>query len=143
MRKEARAVPKVKLSKISSQSFEHEADRKALEALRKTVGFDRLIKALASITTDKLFGVITNSSFVKIGPKQVPTLWRLYTDVCDTLDMEQGTISERLQAIYIFCKRCLMEARRERDAGKIRVVVRLLGDLREAWAQVAGAGVPA
>ena len=60
-----------------------------------------------------------------------------------TLDMEQGTISERLQAIYIFCKRCLMEARRERDAGKIRVVVRLLGDLREAWAQVAGAGVPA
>lgn len=77
---------KVKLSKISSQSFEHEADRKALEALRKTVGFDRLIKALASMTTDKLFGVISNSSYVRVGPKQVPSLWKLYAEVCDTLD---------------------------------------------------------
>ena len=39
-------VERVKLTKISSQSFEHEADRKAIEALRKTVGFDRLIRAL-------------------------------------------------------------------------------------------------
>ena len=60
-----------------------------------------------------------------------------------TLDMDQGTISERLQAIYVYCKRCLMEARRERDATKVRLVVRLLGELREAWAQVAAGGVPA
>ncbi len=79
---------KVKLSKISSQSFEHEADRKALEALRKTIGFDRLIKALASITTDKLFGVISSSNYLKVGPKQVPSLWKLYAEVCDTLDMD-------------------------------------------------------
>ena len=56
-----------------------------------------------------------------------------------TLDMEQGTISERLQAIYIYCKRCLRESRRERDVAKIRLVIRLMGELREAWAQIAGA----
>jgi flagellar protein FliS len=60
-----------------------------------------------------------------------------------TLDMDQGQVSERLQAIYVYCKRCLTESRRERDAAKIRLVVRLLGELREAWAQVAGAGAGA
>jgi flagellar protein FliS len=60
-----------------------------------------------------------------------------------TLDMDQGAIAERLQAIYIYCKRCLMEARRERDATKVRLVVRLMSELREAWAQVAAGGVPA
>ena len=54
-----------------------------------------------------------------------------------TLDMDQGAIAERLQAIYVYCKRCLMEARRERDATKVRLVVRLMSELREAWAQVA------
>jgi flagellar protein FliS len=58
-----------------------------------------------------------------------------------TLDMDQGTISERLQAIYVYCKRCLIEARLERDVAKVRLVVRLMGELREAWAQVASGGV--
>jgi flagellar protein FliS len=60
-----------------------------------------------------------------------------------TLDMDQGQVAERLQAIYVYCKRCLTESRRDRDVTKIRLVVRLMGELREAWAQVAGAGVPA
>ena len=60
-----------------------------------------------------------------------------------TLDMDQGKIAERMQAIYVYCKRCLMEARRERDATKVRLVVRLMSELREAWAQVAAGGVPA
>jgi flagellar protein FliS len=55
-----------------------------------------------------------------------------------TLNMEAGEVSERLQAIYVFCKRCLIEARLERDPGKVGHVVRLLADLREAWVQVAG-----
>ena len=59
-----------------------------------------------------------------------------------TLDMDQGQIAERLQAIYVYCKRCLLEGRRDRDVTKIRLVVQLLGELREAWAQVA-AGTPA
>jgi flagellar protein FliS len=58
-----------------------------------------------------------------------------------TLDMDQGTVAERLQAIYVYCKRCLIEARLERDAAKVRLVVRLMGELREAWAQVASGGV--
>jgi len=60
-----------------------------------------------------------------------------------TLDMDQGQIAERLQAIYIYCKRCLREARKDREGEKIRLVIRLLGELREAWSHVATAGVTA
>jgi flagellar protein FliS len=56
-----------------------------------------------------------------------------------TLDMDQGLIAQRLEAIYAFCQRCLVEARVERDGEKIGVVVRLFGELRDAWAQVASA----
>jgi flagellar protein FliS len=60
-----------------------------------------------------------------------------------TLDMDQGQVAERLQAIYVYCKRCLTESRRERDAAKIRLVIRLMGELREAWAHIAGAAATA
>ena len=55
-----------------------------------------------------------------------------------TLDAEQGgQIAERLQGIYVFCKRLTIEARLERDVEKIRRTAKLLSDLREAWAEIA------
>ncbi len=54
-----------------------------------------------------------------------------------TLNMDAGELANRLQAIYVFCKRQMIEARLERDAVKIRSVIRLLDDLRDAWAQLA------
>jgi flagellar protein FliS len=44
-----------------------------------------------------------------------------------TLDFEQGLISERLHTIYLFGQ----------DAGKLDAVSALLGELREAWEQIA------
>jgi flagellar secretion chaperone FliS len=56
----------------------------------------------------------------------------------DALDMDQGEISERLEAIYLFCLRYLQQARFDRDAAKLDKVSGLLGELREAWAAIAG-----
>jgi flagellar secretion chaperone FliS len=53
-----------------------------------------------------------------------------------TLDMSAGEIAERLQGIYVFCKRLLLEARLERDAEKVDLVRGYVSDLREAWAQI-------
>jgi flagellar protein FliS len=62
-------------------------------------------------------------------------------ELLTTLDLEQGgEIASRLQGIYVFCSRHLMEARSERDADKIEKVSELLAELRESWAQVATAG---
>jgi flagellar protein FliS len=60
-----------------------------------------------------------------------------------TLNMDAGEIAERLQAIYVFCKRCLIEARLQRSPEKIAQVIALLGDLREAWASLAAGATPA
>jgi flagellar protein FliS len=55
-----------------------------------------------------------------------------------TLDKERGgDIASRLEGIYVFCKRHLIEARIECDAGMIDKVAELLGELRDAWAQIA------
>ncbi len=57
----------------------------------------------------------------------------------ETLDMSAGQIAQNLEGIYVFCKRLLTEARLERDADKLDKVRELLGELRESWAQIAGA----
>ena len=63
-----------------------------------------------------------------------------------TLNMDAGELAERLQGIYVFCKRCLIQARLQRDPQQVAHVIRLMGELREAWAQVGGpraGGTPA
>src|SRR4051812_3854671 len=47
-----------------------------------------------------------------------------------TLNMDAGELAERLQAIYVFCKRRLIEARIERAPILIRQVIELLAELR-------------
>ena len=51
----------------------------------------------------------------------------------DTLDLDQGDVAARLQAIYLFCNRHLNEARIQRDPAKIEQISTLLGELRSAW----------
>jgi flagellar protein FliS len=56
-----------------------------------------------------------------------------------TLDHERGgDIASRLQGIYSFSRRQLLEAWRDEDADKIDQVSALLGELREVWAEVEG-----
>jgi flagellar secretion chaperone FliS len=56
-----------------------------------------------------------------------------------TLDLSVGEVAERLQALYLFFKEHLSAARLGQDAGKVDEVARLMRELREAWAGIAGA----
>jgi flagellar secretion chaperone FliS len=56
-----------------------------------------------------------------------------------TLDHERGgIIASRLQGVYVFCRRQLMEAWRAGDADRIDHVASLLAELRDAWAEIEG-----
>jgi flagellar protein FliS len=57
-----------------------------------------------------------------------------------TLDKSAGQIAERLEGIYVFCKRLLMEARVERDPAKLEQVRKLMRPLRESWNELAEGG---
>ncbi len=54
-----------------------------------------------------------------------------------TLDDEQGQVSERLHSIYQFCLAHLNRGRMGQDRRMLEEVSRLLGELREAWADAA------
>ena len=60
-----------------------------------------------------------------------------------TLDKSAGQVAERLEAIYVFCKRLMMEARLEKDPSKLAKVRSLMAELRESWAELAESGVAA
>ena len=62
---------------------------------------------------------------------------RIIAHLDGTLDFEQGEIAQRLHSIYRFCLADLNGARLNRDPAKLEEVSELLGELREAWAQVA------
>lgn len=56
-----------------------------------------------------------------------------------TLDHDRGgVVASRLHGIYAFSRRQLLEAWREGDADKIDEVSALLGELRDAWAEIEG-----
>ncbi len=63
----------------------------------------------------------------------------IISELRSTLDMSAGEIAERLEAIYAFCQRLLLEARLKRDPQRIEQVAELLAELREAWDQIATA----
>jgi flagellar secretion chaperone FliS len=54
-----------------------------------------------------------------------------------TLDYEQGELPQRLHSIYAFCLLHLGQARMSLDPRKVEEVSEMLGELREAWSQVA------
>jgi flagellar protein FliS len=70
--------------------------------------------------------------------------WRradaILAELLSTLDLEQGgQIASRLQGIYVFSQRHLLEAVRDQEPAKVEQVIELLGELRESWVQIAAA----
>jgi flagellar secretion chaperone FliS len=55
----------------------------------------------------------------------------------EVIDDEQGEISSHLHAVYAVYLSELERARRQQDRGRIELVSRLLGQLRDAWRQAA------
>jgi flagellar protein FliS len=60
----------------------------------------------------------------------------IITHLRNTLDLDQGEVPARLQAIYLFCNRHLNQARVQRDPKKIEQVSGLLAELRSAWSAI-------
>ena len=83
-------------------------------------------------------GVAMRDGQIEFSHRKLRRAEDIIRHLLDTLDMDQGEISERLEAIYLFCLRHLQQARFDRDANKLDQVSTLLGELREAWATIAG-----
>ena len=72
---------------ISAVSWEHPADRAALQALRAVPGVDEVIrKVLALLGGERGVRLLVQGNAIRIGPAQFPRLWHLHTEVTTTFD---------------------------------------------------------
>jgi Zn-dependent protease with chaperone function len=82
--------PRKILTDIAPVSWEHPADRAALQGLRAVPGFDTAVKKiLAFIGGEQGVRLIFQANAVKVGPKQFPRLNSMLADVKTTLDWEK------------------------------------------------------
>ena len=82
--------PRKILTGIAPVSWEHPADRAALQGLRAVPGFDTAVrKILAFIGGEQGVRLIFQANAVKVGPKQFPSLHSMLADVKTTLDWEK------------------------------------------------------
>jgi Zn-dependent protease with chaperone function len=75
------------LKDISSKTWEHPADRAALNALRQIPGLDQLLKMIVGATAEKRYRLFMLASTVRTSGKQFPKIYNLFTEACSRLDL--------------------------------------------------------
>ena len=74
------------LTDISSLSWEHPADRAALNALRAIPGFQAVVNKIAGVFGERGVRHLFTANAVRVGPTQRPDLDALWTEVLQTMD---------------------------------------------------------
>jgi Zn-dependent protease with chaperone function len=93
-------MPSVRLEQISSLSWEHPADRAALNTLRAIPGFDEIVRRVAGFFGERGLKNLFLANAVRIGPRQRPKLNALYDEALETLDWPGVANVERPQ-LYV------------------------------------------
>jgi Zn-dependent protease with chaperone function len=77
------------LTQIDSRSWEHPADRAALNALRKLPAFDEVLRKLFGFFGEKPIRLAFQANAVRSSPTQFPRVHRLYERAAAALDVPQ------------------------------------------------------
>jgi len=80
------ARPRKILTQIAPLSWEHPADRAALQTLRSVPGFDEVVKKIVGFFGERGIRLLFQANAVRVGATQFPRLNQLYTDVLTTMD---------------------------------------------------------
>ncbi|HEY7637469.1 MAG TPA: M48 family metallopeptidase [Gemmatimonadales bacterium] len=79
--------PRQTFPQIAAVSWEHPADRAALQALRAVPGVDEVIrKVLALLGGERGIRLLFQGNAIRVGSNQFPKLWHMHTEVCTTFD---------------------------------------------------------
>ena len=79
--------PRRTLPQIAAVSWEHPADRAALQAMRAVPGFDEAVRKIVAILGgERGIRLLFQANAVKAGPSQFPTLYSTHVEVCTTFD---------------------------------------------------------
>src|SRR6266496_413837 len=90
------ARPRKVLTQIASVSWEHPADRAALQTLRAVPGFDDIVrKIIAILGGERGIRLLFQGNAVRAGAGQYPTAHALHVEVASTFDWP------RLPELYV------------------------------------------
>lgn len=79
--------PRVAFPQIDGVSWEHPADRAALQALRAVPGFDDIVrKIIAFLGGERGIRLLFQGNAVRCGPTQYARIYGLHVEVCTTFD---------------------------------------------------------
>ncbi len=82
-------MPVTPLPRIASTSWEHPADRAALNTLRAIPGFDEIIRKVAGFFGERGLRHLFLANAVRTGPTQHPKLYAMVREVCEVLDVTE------------------------------------------------------
>jgi Zn-dependent protease with chaperone function len=84
------AVPEAawKLEAISPRAYQHPADRAATAALQKVPYLDDVIRKLIALGYERALRSASLGASVRLGEKQLPSIWALHRQVFHTLDID-------------------------------------------------------
>lgn len=74
---------------ISPKAYEHPADRAATSALHAVPLLDTVLKRLIDLGHEKRLRQMVMGNAVKLGPDQIPDVWRYYVQAASILDLPQ------------------------------------------------------
>jgi Zn-dependent protease with chaperone function len=81
------ARPRRTFPEIAAVSWEHPADRAALQSLRAIPGFEDIVrKILALLGGERGIRLLFQANAVRVGPSQFPKLWTAHVEMCTTFD---------------------------------------------------------
>ncbi len=79
--------PRRTFPEIAAVSWEHPADRAALQALRSVPGFEEVTrKLLAFLGGERGIRLLFQANAIRVGPTQFPKLWTMHVEACTTFD---------------------------------------------------------
>ncbi|MSR21006.1 MAG: M48 family peptidase [Gemmatimonadetes bacterium] len=74
------------LTDIASSSWEHPADKAALQALRRIPVFDAVLRKIFGFLTERAIRLAFQANAVKVGPNQFGNVYKVYKQALKTLD---------------------------------------------------------
>lgn len=78
---------RVKLTDISSRSWEHPADRAALRSLNAIPGFSEVVRKIVGLFGERGLRLFFQAQAVRVTPKQYGWVYDLHVGVTETLDL--------------------------------------------------------
>ena len=108
------------LTEISAVSWEHPADRAALQTLRAVPGFDEAVKKIMVFFGERGIRLIFQADAVRVGPDQFPGLHAMMTEVTQTMDWPNPDLySLRLSSSTMHSSSSIMSYCRAESDSKI------------------------